>query len=176
MSGRVAWARWVGESAEEYAAFMAYLEQPAPRSLTRVTVAGYAWPTSKASQASRTFAWGARVAAHDEHMTAIRDQERESIARLGARDRQLEHERLLAMASQLIGRELHKLLAVAMQSEAPGIVRAETLLSKLPEIIKASRLVGGEATEHTSTDNPFEGATLDQLQRIRAILSEGQDT
>lgn len=144
------WYRRNGESPEDYARFLAFRDQAHPRSLTRVVVAGYVVRSALCSELARQWDWHSRAASYDDEMRDLRDNEMQSVARLSARDRQLTQERIMGATVAVVERELGKLLAACEMSEAPGLVKAEVLLSKIPDVIKALRLLGGESTENVA--------------------------
>jgi hypothetical protein len=159
---RQPWERLDGEGEAPYRSFKAFLDQPPPRSLTRLE--GHVSQSySTLLRHSSRYDWRARAAAYDRFVAR---GEAEAVIAEAARIR-LEQLRALADARELGSKRLAELMADT------GALSPRDALAMVIEAVKLERLVVGEATERVETtqDAPDLSALSDEellaLQRLQ---------
>jgi hypothetical protein len=172
----IPWHRRDDESEHAWAAFQSYLEQRSPRSLDRVHAEGYAVSRAASSAFLEMYDWQFRVTAYDNHLQHVRDQEAQAVAKYSSADRAVDNEHLVATGAAILRRELSKILAACHATEGPGLLKPEVVLKAIPEFIRISRLLAGEATSIDGAAD-YDDLSLEQLKRIEeAVRAEKKAT
>lgn len=168
------WDRREDEDDEAFLWWQAYRDALPPRRLERVRTAvpGKVAPTLQTLLGwYNAHAWRERAGLWDAHLDQIRQKERESIIGQGAKELAARDMALINEASELVSRELDKMLRTSMQSEAETLKPSE--LNKLLEnVIKLGRLQRGETTEKVETSFEPSNLTDEEIKKLYELKAK----
>lgn len=168
------------DTAESWPFFMAFRDAKGSRRLERVRHAldergvrpGGAMPTLE--QVRRWHdegCWRERVAAYDDYMESIRQEEEEATLRKGAAERQAGRLAISDTLKEAIQKEADKLAAKvdAMDGE---VLKPAELLKAVEIVHKIERLEMGESTENTHTELDLSGLSPEALAELRKAVED----
>lgn len=163
------WERQPAETDESWLAFRAYRDMPQEvRTIRRAAIASI----STLSRWFREHNWAERVNAYDAALETITLEERTRVLQLAARDVAMDHARMLADASELVSRELAKLVDASRNSDSIGLLRPAEVRRLLETTVKLDRLVRGQATENVKTELDVSKLSIDEVRTLEKLLSK----
>ena len=168
MAQREPWMKQDGESDEAFMCFRRFLALPEPRALRACAEA-----SGKSYQTIRRYpgnhSWRKRATAWDTHIATQQAElvltEREKITR--------EHLQAVRAARTLGTIAIHDLLRQAKQAGGSTNINARTALALLRDAVQLERLIIGEATERTET-NDFDMSKLsgDEAELLLKLIGK----
>jgi hypothetical protein len=166
------WLRQPFDTDVEWTWFQEYLGLAAPRRL--VTIArrdGCPWSWQELRDVAEASGWELRAQAWDAYLDGVRVKEierqvQETAAMIGQR-----HVATWKRAFHLLGRELEKLTQQSVRADAVPILQPRDLLRGLDLATKAERLLMGEATQRTETQQDFSRWSTEDLAQLRDLMA-----
>lgn len=158
------WERQLSDTDDSWTAFVSYRDMPTPRRLIRFGP----YPTGKLAEWFRAHNWAARVNAYDNHLDAIRREEREALLAQHEREIMTEHLVLLSEARELVARELSKYLTSSREGTLHGLLKPSELTKLFEMVLKSDRLLKDQPTERVATQD-LSKLTLEELRKLEEI-------